>query len=220
MRAIHLSIRLTVYYLAVAGLVFALSAIIPGFQTYLPVGGSEALLTGVSRDPFNSIEIDAAGLKSLQDSIIWLAFAVAGSLLTVLPLAWTYMAVRSRDEYDQSIVETIMVLPVAVTSIVVIVSQSIALAFGLAGIVGGVRFRNTLQSSGDALYILTAIGIGLAAGVGALEIGIIMTVVFNYCFLWLWAVDFGGRNGVSRYMRLAGKKSRKNGGNGKSAGGQ
>ena len=34
---------------------------------------------------------------------------------------------------------------------------------GAAGIVGGVRFRNTLKSSGDAIYILLATGIGLAA---------------------------------------------------------
>lgn len=211
MRAIHLAIRLTVYYLAAGGLVFAAIALIPGFRTFLPIGGAEALLTGVSTDPFTAIEIGAEGVQSLQDSVVWLAVAVLGAILTVLPLAWTYMAIRSHDEYDQSLVETIMVLPIAVTSIVIIVNQSIALAFGLAGIVGGVRFRNTLKSSGDALYILTAIGIGLAAGVGALEIAIIMTVIFNYCFLWLWAVDFGGRKGGSRYMRLAGNKGRKNG---------
>jgi hypothetical protein len=203
MRAVHLGVRLTLYYLAVTGLVFAGIALVPDFRSYLPIGGAEALLSGPAGDPFTSIEIGAKSVENLQESILWLIIAVAGAILTVLPLCWTYMAVRTKDEYDQSLVETIMVLPIAVTSIVIIVNQSIALAFGLAGIVGGVRFRNTLKSSGDALYILAAIGIGLAAGIGALEIAIVMTVVFNYCFLALWLSDFGAREGAHRYMRHA-----------------
>ena len=111
------------------------------------------------------------------------------------------MAIRNRSEYDQSLVETIMLLPIAVTSIVIIVHNSLALAFSLAGIVGGVRFRNTLKSSGDALYILLAIAIGLAAGIGAMEIAVIMSATFNFCFLILWVTDFGAQKGAHRYMR-------------------
>jgi hypothetical protein len=223
MRVIHLAIRLSVYYLTLGAVVFIAATVIPGFRDYLPIGGAEELLTRVSTDPFTAIEIGAKNVENLQGSVLWLSLAIAGSLLTVLPLSWTYMAVRTQGEYDQSLVETIMILPIAVTGIVVIVSQSIALAFGLAGIVGGVRFRNTLKSSGDALYILTAIGIGLAAGVGALEIAVLMSIIFNYVFVWLWWVDFGGRKGAHRYMRLPGtqdlgqmmtngrKETRKNG---------
>ena len=71
-----------------------------------------------------------------------------------LPVSWVYMAVRSGDEYDQSLVNTILVLPMVVTGIVIIVQNSLALAFSLAGIAGAVRFRNSLKSSGDALFIL------------------------------------------------------------------
>ncbi|MBL4620720.1 MAG: DUF4956 domain-containing protein, partial [Marinicaulis sp.] len=117
-----------------------------------------------------------------------------------------YMAIRNRDEYDQSLVETIIILPIAVTCIVIIVHNSLALAFSLAGIVGGVRFRNTLKSSGDALYILLAIGIGLSAGIGAMEIAVVMSLVFNYCFLVLWITDYGAKKGTHRYMRHTDKK--------------
>jgi hypothetical protein len=208
MRAIELATRLTVYYIVVTGLVLAGIKLVPGFEGYLPIGGAEALIShGVNTDPFSTIEIGATRVHDFKGTLLWLVFAVVGSVLTVLPMAWTYMAVRTSEEYDQSIVETVMVLPIAVTSIVVLVSQSIALAFGLAGIVGGVRFRNSLKSSGDALFILAAIGIGLAAGVGALEIALVMTVIFNYCFLALWLTDFGARKGSHRYMRRAYKKA-------------
>ena len=206
MRAFHLFIRLTVYYAALSAVVFTAVTLQPELQEFLPIGGAESLLSGPSGDPFEAIEIGATRISNIGDSVVWLLIAVIGALLTVLPVSWTYMAIRNRDEYDQSLVETVMILPIAVTCIVIIVHNSLALAFSLAGIVGGVRFRNTLKSAGDALYILLAIGIGLAAGIGAIEIAIIMSMAFNYCFLILWATNFGARKGTHRYMRKTGKK--------------
>ncbi len=201
MRAFRLFVRLTLYYLCVTGVVYSAVVLFPGLEEFLPIGGAETLLSGPGSDPFEAIEIGATRVANLGDSLIWLCIAIAGALLTIIPISWTYMAVRKRDEYDQSLVETIIVLPIAVTSIVIIVNNSIALAFSLAGIVAGVRFRNTLKSSGDALYILLAIGIGLSAGIGAMEIAVVMSMAFNYVFLVLWITDYGGRKGVHRYMR-------------------
>ncbi len=201
MRAIHLFVRLTVYYIAVSVTVFVAVASFPNLQEFLPIGGAESLLSGPGGDPFESIEIGATRISNLSESVVWLVISIVGAVLTILPVSWTYMAIRNRNDYDQSLVETIMILPIAVTSIVIIVHNSLALAFSLAGIVGGVRFRNTLKSSGDALYILLAIGIGLSAGIGAIEIAVVMSMAFNYCFLILWITDFGAQKGVHRYMR-------------------
>ena len=209
MRAIHLFFRLTLYYVAVSATVYAAVTIQPDLQEFLPIGGAESLLSGPGDDPFESIEIGATRVSNLGESLIWLVIAVTGALLTIVPVSWTYMAIRNRDEYDQSLVETIIILPIAVTSIVIIVHNSLALAFSLAGIVGGVRFRNTLKSSGDALYILLAIGIGLSAGIGAMEIAVIMSMAFNYCFLALWITDYGAKKGVHRYMRKTHKSHHK-----------
>ena len=201
MRGKRLFVRLTLFYFAVTAIVLGLSYTIPGFSHFLPIGGAESLLSGPSNDPFESIAIGATRVANLGGSIVWLAIAVIGALLPVLPVSWTYMACRHPKEYDQSLVETIVVLPILVTSIVIIVHNSLALAFSLAGIVGGVRFRNTLKSSGDALYILLAIGIGLSAGIGAIEIALVMSMLFNYVFLVLWVTDYGGLQGTHRYMR-------------------
>ena len=201
MRAFHLFVRLTIYYVAVSAFVFAAVTINPDLAEFLPMGGAESLISGAGNDPFEPFEIGATRVSTLTDSLVWLVIAVISAFLTALPVSWTYMAVRRRDEYDQSLVETVIILPIAVTSIVVIVHNSVALAFSLAGIVAGVRFRNTLKSSGDALYILIAIGIGLSAGIGAMEIALVMSIGFNYCFLALWITDFGAKKGTHRYMR-------------------
>ncbi len=177
-------------------------ALYPSLGDFLPIGGAQTLLSAPANDdPFSGIEIGAERVANLGSSILWLFIAVGGALLTTIPVTWTYMASRNRAEYDQALVETMIVLPIAVTAIVVMVHNSLALAFSLAGIVGGVRFRNTLKSSGDAIYILLAIGIGLAAGIGALEIALVMTVMFNYAFTLLWMADYGAKDGTHRYLR-------------------
>ena len=201
MRIGRLFLQLTVFYLVVTGVVLGLVAVFPGFQAFLPIGGAEGLLSGSADDPFETIEIGATRVGNLGESIIWLVIAVMGALFTVLPVSWTYMACRDHKDFDQSLVETIVVLPIIVTSIVILVHNSLALAFSLAGIVGAVRFRNSLKSSGDALFVLLAIGIGLSSGVGALEVALVMSLVFNYVFLALWALDYGWMEGARRYLR-------------------
>ncbi|WP_427963989.1 DUF4956 domain-containing protein [Altererythrobacter sp.] len=189
------------FYALVTGLVLGVVEIYPDAVDFLPLGGAETLLASAPADSMENIRIGATRVADLSGSILWLFIAVSGALLTTLPVTWVYMASRSRKEYDQALVETMIVLPIAVTSIVVMVHNSLALAFSLAGIVGGVRFRNTLKSSGDAIYILLAIGIGLGAGIGALEIALVMTIMFNYAFALLWGTDYGAEQGTHRYLR-------------------
>ena len=112
-------------------------------------------------------------------------------MILMLPVSWVYMATRARTGIDQAVVQTMILLPIAVTGIVAMVRHSVALAFGLAGIVAAVRFRNTLKKTADALYIFTAIGVGLAAGSDNIGIALVLTMVFNYTVLMLWRWDFG-----------------------------
>ena len=55
----------------------------------------------------------------------------------------------------------------------------------------GARFRLTLEDTIDAIYIFVAIGVGLAAGISAVEIGIVLAVFFNYAVIALWYIGFG-----------------------------
>ena len=110
------------------------------------------------------------------------------------------MATRTSEEYDQSLISSILILPLVVTSIVIVVQNSLALAFALGGIAGAVRFKNSLKSSGDALYILLSVGIGLASGIGAVELAFVMALAFNFCFVLLWVTEYGEREGMKRFM--------------------
>jgi len=88
------------------------------------------------------------------------------------------------------------------------VQHSLALAFSLAGIVAGVRFRRALQDTFDALFILVAIGTGIAGGVQALEIAAVLTVFFCYATLYAYYLGDGLESHFEQ-QRKALKQARK-----------
>jgi hypothetical protein len=201
MRASKLLLEITVYYLIVGMAIFVALKLWPDIRGYLPVGGVEQLISQPAKNPLEATEaVRAAHVANLGQSIFWLVAAIGAALLVSLPVSWLYMAVRSGEDYDQSLVNTIIVLPMIVTGIVIIVQNSLALAFSLAGIAGAVRFRNSLKSSGDALFILLSVGIGLAAGIGAIELAAVITIAFNYVFALLWITEYGERKGMKRFL--------------------
>ena len=204
MKALRLFAQLSAYYLLIAVLVYAALMLFPWVRDYLPVGGVEELINQPQQAGANGLTgvqvQQTENVANLGESLFWLSTAIIGALLTALPVSWTYMAIRHGDEYDQSLISTIIILPLVVTGIVVIVQNSLALAFSLAGIAGAVRFKNSLKSSGDALFILLSVGIGLSAGIGAVELAVVMSVAFNYGFLALWFTEYGEREGMKRYM--------------------
>ena len=164
--------------------------LLPDVSQHLPFGGTDDLRAG-------TMELVSGEAKTVAwepvGKAVNLAIGLASVILVMLPVAWVYMGVRRRKGKEQSFIMAILLLPLAMAmaAIVMIVQNSLALAFSLAGIVSGARFRLTLEDTIDAIYIFVAIGVGLAAGISAVEIGIVLAVFFNYAVISLWYIGFG-----------------------------
>lgn len=185
-------ISLTLYY----ALLLAASSLLLWLVPDLRQAFSGERLAQLAGESFSSAFGDAAPTGSGGAWLSWsfalmLGVSMVGAFLLMVPASWVYMATRRRKGFDQSVVQTMVVLALAVAGVVVIVRNSLALAFSLAGIVGAVRFRNSLPDTRDTLYIFLSIGIGLAAGVEALAAGFVLSVVFNYITLFMWRTDYG-----------------------------
>lgn len=131
----------------------------------------------------------AAGAAGQLRGALAATIAMTAAGVLTLPVAWVYTLTHERRGFRQSVVHTLMLLPVVVAGVVVLVKNSIPLAFSLAGIVAAVRFRNTLEDSKDAVYVFLATGVGLAAGV-SLPVAAALSVVFNLLIVTLWITDF------------------------------
>jgi len=197
--------RVVLYHFLLAVIVLTLILVFPGFKDQLPIGGVTELAEGgdvtVSQvddipPPQSDIEIVTTFIKATGelDRLGYarqLAIVLAGVWLLMLPVSWVHRGIHKASAHDHSLDETTLILPGVVAAIVMVVQHSLALAFSLAGIVAGVQFRRALQDTFDALFILVAIGTGIAAGVQALEIAAVLTVFFCYATLYVYYLGDG-----------------------------
>jgi hypothetical protein len=179
-------LRLTVYYVMVGILLLCLSALLPQEAIGPTPPQPPADMQGAMEWFKGQVAVFPRGAPRWLDALLQMIAA----LLLVLPIAFVYVRTRTRVKFDHSLVQTVIVLPIVVTAILVVVRDSLALAFSLAGIVAAVRFRNTLKESGDAVYIFGSIGIGFATGIHAISVAAVLSIVFVVVELGLWKFDF------------------------------
>jgi hypothetical protein len=152
--------------------------------SYAPLLEFPAVLTGAApsrRDVTVPVATEPIALS--------IAGAASAAFLLALPIAWIYMLTRERKGYRQSVVHTLVLLPVVVASVVVLVRNSLPLAFSLAGIVAAVRFRNTLDDTKDAVFLFLVTAVGLGCGV-EIEVAVVISVLFNAMTVALFYTDF------------------------------
>jgi dolichyl-phosphate-mannose--protein O-mannosyl transferase len=163
---------------------------LPSFREFMPLGGI-AELADYETDTFEPV------YSSLEETVfapnvpIRLALASFGAAILIIPVSWVYFITSRTKEVDQSFVQTIVILPIVVTGISMIVLNSLALAFSLAGIVAAVRFRFSLDQPSHAMYIFAAISIGLGCGIGSLGVASVISMAFVYANLIIWKLEYG-----------------------------
>lgn len=177
----NIVLRTATYYLLLGAAAYAFRAyavpnwgMLGGESLHELVGGAPLALEGTPSAP----------------STLAAAIAMLTAFLTSLPVAWIYTLTRRKKGFQQSVVQTYLILPVVAAGIVVLVKHSLALAFSLGGIVAAVRFRTSLDDSKDAAGVFVVIGIGMAAAV-APSVSWVISIGFNLLMLMLWWTDFG-----------------------------
>jgi hypothetical protein len=185
-------LRLAAYYSLLGLAVWLLIKFVPAVPQLLE-RFREISVLGAAASRGRLIEEATAAAATLSQGqwalVTFLSMLTA--LLVVLPVSWVYMLTKQRSGYDQSVVQTVIILPMTVAATVILVQNSLALAFTLAAIVAAVRFRNTLKDTKDAVYIFLALAVGVAAGVFSPTVAAVMSIMFNIIVLALWQLNVG-----------------------------
>jgi hypothetical protein len=187
-------IWITVHYFILILVAVIIARFFPGFVEFLPVGPAADFF----KNP-QYMELGPRGYAGRMEGQSALAVAVfflicfLSALLLALPVSLTYMATRRGKKWTTPLIRLIVVLPVAVTGLVMIVQNSLALAFSLVGMVAGsgIRFRNVMREVSDTTFFMICIGIGLSAGTGAIGLALILSGFFCYAYLTLHASGYG-----------------------------
>ena len=200
--ASRLMLNLAVYFVLLFSSVTALGVAKPEWLAVMPFGGTDAI--EVSEIEFDSESLtgqfslrgDSGAnqrLSSRQIAFVgmFLSFSLSGTILVMLPITWTYAATKRETGYRKNFVRALLVLPICATTIVLLIQNNLALAFGLAAMVAAVRFRVSLSEAIDGIYIFSSICVGLAAGIGYLGVAAVMALFFCFTNAVLWKIEYG-----------------------------
>ena len=150
----------------------------------LPTGSPE-------QDPTQTISTFNEPAENAGRIILFLIGHLSGTILVMIPITWTYRAVNYDVGFSKTFVRSLIILPICATTTVLLIQDSLALAFGLAALVAAVRFSVSINEVMDGLFVFAAVCVGLAAGIGYLGVAAIMGAFFCFSNLILWKMDYG-----------------------------
>jgi len=114
------------------------------------------------------------GSREVVAARILLRFLVAALLATLLAYGRRRSAlVKKRNPF---VSQTQILLAVVAAAMMMIVGDSAARAFGIFAAASLVRFRTNIRDPKETTVLLVCLGVGLAAGVGRLDMAMILTV--------------------------------------------
>ncbi|MER7419589.1 DUF4956 domain-containing protein [Micromonospora peucetia] len=127
---------------------------------------------------------DLSGTFSVAD----IAIALSLSFLLSAAIGWVYRFTHRNVSYSQSYVQTLVILGMLISLIMLVVGSNIARAFALVGALSVVRFRNAIKETRDVGFIFLVMGVGMACGtrfyslaiVAAFVIGMVILVMYRF----------------------------------------
>jgi hypothetical protein len=187
-----LAFVIVAYFLLFSGLILSADILFPGLDNYLPVAGRDARDIASIGNSDIVVESTLRGARSVGRYAIALTLItyLACSVLIMLPVTWVYMATHQNVGFKRNFVVSLLVFPIVTTTVVLLIQDSLSLAFGLAALVAAVRFRIRLQDALDGIYVLTAISVGLSAGIGFVGVGGVTAMFFCLVSIALWKLGY------------------------------
>lgn len=173
-----------------------------------PNGSTEAATKAQDRSNGSIISeifgIDHANGKAAEEedrgvvaARVLLRFLIAAFLAMLLAFRWRRgVAVTRRNPY---VAQTQILLAVVAAAMMMIVGDSAARAFGIFAAASLVRFRTNIRDPKETTVLLICLGVGLACGVGRLDMALILTV---FVLLALWILEYFESEQVFRALEV------------------
>ena len=130
-------------------------------------------------------------------SRIFVRFLVGALLAAILAFRWRRgMTNTMRNPY---VAQTQILLAVVAAAMMMVVGDSAARAFGIFAAASLVRFRTNIRDPKETTVLLICLGVGLACGVGRMDMAAVLTV---FALLTLWILEHFESGQVFRTMEL------------------
>lgn len=129
---------------------------------------------------------------------IFLRFLIAAILASFLAFRWRRgISITKRNPY---VAQTQILLAVVAAAMMMVVGDSAARAFGIFAAASLVRFRTNIRDPKETTVLLICLGVGLACGVGRLDMAAILTL---FVLVALWILEHFESAQVFRTMEMS-----------------
>lgn len=130
------------------------------------------------------------------------ALAMAVSLGLNLAIAALYRRTYKGTRYSQDYVQTLVMIGVVTTILIMVVSGNGAIAFGMFAAFSVIRFRRTLGQSRDLAFVFFAMAIGMVVGARLYSMAVIITVIVGAAIYLLTKLNAFAPSRASHMLTL------------------
>ncbi|MCB0635461.1 MAG: DUF4956 domain-containing protein [Lewinella sp.] len=124
---------------------------------------------------------------SIFDFAANLLISLACGIVIALVYRFTYRG----GSYSPTFVNSLVLLSLITTVVILVIGNNLARAFGLVGAMSIIRFRTAVRDVQDIVFIFFSLCIGMAAGVGLNSIALLGTLFIGLVILLLDGTEFG-----------------------------
>lgn len=115
---------------------------------------------------------------NLRDIIRHLMVSLACGALIAVVYRLTYKGLS----YSATFVNSVMMLTMVTTLVIMVIGNNLATAFGLVGAMSIIRFRTAVKDTQDIIFIFMSLAVGLACGAGLFQVAIFGTIIIGIVF--------------------------------------
>jgi uncharacterized membrane protein YeaQ/YmgE (transglycosylase-associated protein family) len=141
-------------------------------------------------DEFINTLTGSSATTTSPASLVQILLIIIFAIIIGLIIGFTYKKIV-QDRRSDSVMTTLLILPAIVGIVVALIGNNIAGAFSLAGIFTIIRFRSAPSSARDILFILFCTVTGLACGVGAYGVGLVVAILLSLTLFISYKLRFG-----------------------------
>ncbi len=96
--------------------------------------------------------------------------------MLALIIGWVYRYTHKNVSYSQSYVQTLVLVCMVVSVIMLVVGSNIARAFALVGALSVIRFRNAIKETRDVGFVFLVMAIGMTTGTRFYTLAVAATI--------------------------------------------
>ena len=135
-----------------------------------------------------------------ETSVMGVLIASGVSIILGLLIALTH---KATSKYNKNFLTTLAVLPLLVTSVIMIVNGNLGMSVAVAGTFGLVRFRSVPGTSKEILSVFFAMAVGLSCGAGLVYLAGVLTIIGCLILIIFNNIGIFDKNKNEKILKIA-----------------